>query len=218
MRIPYSKDREISCPYCENKTLEAISTTIEPAEVDPRHSFIIRQCSYCKRFSFVDVLYCRAKSGDSYTIITHKYPSRKQTELENAAIPKKVKADYLEGLKDLENGCFKSACVMFRRSIQSAAIELGANKRSKLEKQIDLLEKKRIITPELKELAHTLRVVGNKGAHPLKEDFDELTTEDALEMSSFLKEFINYAFILRKRLQDRKKNNLKDTSSVNKQQ
>lgn len=217
-KIPYSNDRHIPCPYCENKTLKTIFADNERTEILPKHGFVVRECSYCERFSFVDVLYCKSKHGDSYPIIAHKYPSKNQTELDNKAIPEKVKVDFLEGLKNLENNCFKSACVMFRRSMQNAVIELGAGKRKKLEKQIDELEKKRIITPELKELAHTMRVVGNKGAHPLKEEFDELTSEDAIEMASFLKEFINYAFILRKRLQDKKERNLKSDSQIIKQQ
>lgn len=213
-KIPYSNDRDIPCPYCENKTLLVISTNSENAEISPSHCFVVRKCSYCERISFLDVLYCKSKHGDSYPLIAHKYPSRKQTELDNKAIPEKVKVDFLEGLKNLDNNCFKSACVMFRRSMQNAVIELGAGKKKNLEKQIDELEKKRIITPELKELAHTMRVVGNKGAHPLKEEFDELTGEDAVEMASFLRDFINYAFILRKQLQERKEKALKNNSQI----
>ncbi len=120
-------------------------------------------------------------------------------------MPSKVKADYAEGLKDMENGCFKSACVMFRRALQNAALKLGTNKKDKLQDQIDDLENRKIITSDLKEWAHEIRMVGNDGAHPFEDQFDEIGKEDALEIRDFLAGFVDYVFVMKKKFEERKK-------------
>jgi len=195
------------CPYCDNKTLKEEARIYEgETNTYPLHYHVIRRCAFCKKLSFIHSWDYR--TGGSFpvsqTTIANLYPLKSIAETLTMQIPAKIKADYVEGIKALGSGCIKSACVMFRRAVQNAVIELGASKRKKLEDQIDQLERKRIITPELKDLAHEMRVVGNLGAHPLKDEFDQLKREDAIEMESFLKEFINYCFVLRKRLQDRK--------------
>ena len=213
-------DERNFCPYCENKTLKEEARIYEgETKTYPLHYFVIRRCAFCKKLSFIHSWDYRTGGSfpSSQTTIVSLYPSKNIADIAKMEIPSKVKADYIEGIKALVGGCFKSACVMFRRAVQNAVIELGARKRKKLEDQIDQLERKRIITPELKDLAHEMRVIGNLGAHPLKDEFDQLKREDAIEMESFLKEFINYSFVLRKRLQDRKIDKAKKDVSKDKQ-
>lgn len=208
-------DQRNFCPYCENKTLREEACVYEgETNIYPLHSFRIRRCLFCKKLSFVHFWdYRRGNPPVSQTFIVNSYPSKHIAEIQTMQIPNKIKADYIEGITALMNSCFKSACVMFRRAVQNAVIELGASKKKGLEDQIDQLERKRIITPELKDLAHQMRVIGNLGAHPLKDEFDQLKKEDAVDMESFLKEFINYCFVLRKRLQDRKAANSEKKTS-----
>lgn len=56
---------------------------------------------------------------------------------------------------------------MARRAIQNACLIKGA-KDDKLHNQIGRLFNNGIITKDLRDFAHTVRLVGNDAAHPIK--------------------------------------------------
>ena len=76
--------------------------------------------------------------------------------------------------------------------------------------QIDDLEAKRIISPTIKDVAHTIRKIGNWGAHPQNDPLKDVTLEDAKELLGFTSEFLDEVFVRPSRLSTfRKKKGLK---------
>jgi hypothetical protein len=60
-------------------------------------------------------------------------------------------------------------------------LELGANPKDQIGAQIDWVHSQGKITPHLKEVAHKIRLGGNRGSHPpdKPEDDSPLTPEEA---------------------------------------
>jgi hypothetical protein len=70
--------------------------------------------------------------------------------------------------------------------------------------QIDDLESKRIINPTLKEMAHTIRMIGNWGLHPQKDPLRDVTPDDATEILKFTSELLDEVFVRPERIKNLK--------------
>jgi hypothetical protein len=97
---------------------------------------------------------------------------------------------------------------MCRRVLQYTCVKKGANAKADLFSQIEELESKRIINPSMRNVAHTIRKIGNWGAHPQDDPLKDVTLEDALEIVKFTGEFLDEVFVRPARLEalKRKKN------------
>ena len=79
--------------------------------------------------------------------------------------------------------------------------------------QIDELADKGIITTGLKELAHTIRVIGNDGAHPNELDVDEQDSKEVLELAEQLLDLIFVSPARVKEIQEKRK---EDSANIQK--
>ncbi len=111
------------------------------------------------------------------------------------AVPDKVAADYVSAVNCLSIGEHKAAVTMFRRSLQQIMIDKNA-KGSRLYDQIDDLATNGIITEDLKNWAHEIRLWGNEGAHPSKDGLDEVTEKETTEVKKFLESLFQYIYIM----------------------
>lgn len=74
-------------------------------------------------------------------------------------------------------------------------LDKGA-KKGTLENQIDWLFEQRIITKDLKDWAHEVRLVGNDAAHPQKPTEDKsITKGDAKVILDLLTQFTNVLYV-----------------------
>jgi len=63
--------------------------------------------------------------------------------------------------------------------------------------QIDELATKGIITKDIRDWAHTIRYLGNDGAHPYdKGKLTKVTKNDAIDILKFLEAYFEYVYIL----------------------
>jgi hypothetical protein len=68
----------------------------------------------------------------------------------------------------------------------------------------------RIINPSMKEVAHTIRKIGNWGAHPQDDPLKDVALDDALELLKFTSEVLDEVFVRPARLDAlRKKKGIK---------
>ena len=159
------------CPHCNTKCSfygEGI------------HDTVVLWCTGCRGgvyfklagCDFVDK-YNQAIPIDPDRIVDY-YPRRSIT-IDNS-IPKEVGSDFLEANKCNDVLASKATVAMCRRALQSACEISGAKPKSDLVEQIDELETKRIINPGLKEIAHTVRLIGNWGAHPQQDPLRNVTS------------------------------------------
>jgi len=125
-----------------------------------------------------------------------KYPISLEDDLNNEEkefFPKEVLLDYQEALRCKSIGAHRASCSMFRRALQSSLLILGANHKFDLIKQIEALES---LPSDIKDWAHQIRIFGNWGAHPDKDNLKEVNADDAIEAQDFISKFLLYMFIM----------------------
>jgi hypothetical protein len=128
---------------------------------------------------------------DDNNIILDQYPKR--TPKLDEAIPSDVASDYIEAIKCYDVSAFKASVVMCRRALQTSVLDKGASK-GNLNDQIDELCRKGIITEDIGNWSHEIRLTGNIGAHP--DGLENVTAQDAEDLIHFMEEYLNYVYIM----------------------
>jgi len=149
----------ILCPYCHVHSTITLRTYAD--------GFHIYQCDNCSGL----ILFI--EKGRE---IIDQYPKR--VPKIDTSVPSEVARDYVEAIKCFDVGANKGSVVMCRRALQSSVIERGA-KKDRLVDQIDELHDKQIITKDIKDWAHEIRLTGNIGAHPDEDGLEDVTLDDA---------------------------------------
>ena len=140
--------------------------------------------------------------------VKDSYP--RQVVTADPAIPEEIADDFKEAKKCVSISAKKATVTMCRRVLQNTCISKKCSAKKELVYQIDELESNRIINPTMKEVAHTIRKIGNWGAHPQDDPLKDVTFEDALELLKFTSEFLDEVFVRPSRLDAlRKKKGLK---------
>jgi len=118
----------------------------------------------------------------------------------DSAIPQEIGDDFNEANRCLGVEAKKATVAMCRRALQNTCVSKGANPSEDLFRQIDELGSKRIINPSMKDVAHTIRTIGNWGAHPQCDPLRDVTLDDAFEIAKFTSEFLDEVFVRPARL------------------
>lgn len=126
------------------------------------------------------------------------------TQKFEGSVPNDVLADFKEGVVCLHHKCNKAAVSMFRRSLQSALLERGADAKSDL---IDQIKSATFLTDDIKDWAHNIRIFGNWGAHPQDDNLKDVDSKLAEETKSFLEEFFNYVYLMPARVANARQKN-----------
>ncbi len=116
------------------------------------------------------------------------------------AIPKEIGDDFNEANRCFSVEAKKATVTMCRRVLQNTCVSKGASPNTDLVEQIDELESKRTINPSMKDVAHTIRKIGNWGAHPQDDPLKDVTLDDASEILKFTSEFLDEVFVRPARL------------------
>ena len=191
------------CPHCNaTATYTTIFTTLPERLVDLQmdktyHALVSCDAENCGGITLLilkGVEISLGRSNFRYTTeLVDQYPKR--TPKPHESIPPQVADDYIEAIKCFDVGTWKASVVMCRRALQGSVIEKGA-KEDKLVDQIDELYGQQIITKDIKDWAHEIRLTGNIGAHPDKDGLEDVTEEDAKELIDFMEEYLNYVYIM----------------------
>jgi hypothetical protein len=107
------------------------------------------------------------------------------------AIPEHILQDYNEALWCQWANAHNATAEMCRRALQSSCEELGADPKLKIEAQIEWVASKGKITSFLAEMAHTIRLAGNRGAHPPR----AITFEEADAVIQFTREYFQHVYM-----------------------
>jgi len=138
--------------------------------------------------------------------IVDQYPKR--VPIMDKSVPSEVARDYVEAIKCFDVGANRGSVVMCRRSLQSSVIERGA-KKGRLVDQIDELHDNQIITKDIRDWAHEIRLTGNIGAHPDEDGLEDVTPDDAEELLKFMEEYLNYVYIMPAKVAEKRAKKLK---------
>lgn len=123
------------------------------------------------------------------------FPHRVPTASED--IPSPAREIFLEAQRCQSVNAWNATGAMCRRAIQEAVLIVGG-KGATLYQQIEDLAARNVIVDDLRAWAHTVRVIGRDGAHA--DVLTDVTESDADDALKFTEEFLEYNFILKKRL------------------
>lgn len=209
------------CPHCQAKAhLVMINNDHHIAGSGDQYNYITFRCKPCNKLS-VRVYHSEQNpySGEQNLSLKGwiaKFPSTDTTAEEKFSthVPSAVLEDYEEGLICLSSGANKAAVSMFRRAMQDAMIDLGADQDLDLLKQIKSIGS---LTKGIKDWAHNVRIFGNWGAHPQEDLLKDVTSELAQEVRELMEEFMNYVYVMPGKIAAaRKRYNKKDDESEDK--
>lgn len=169
----------IYCPYCHKHTYLTILTNSRT----PTGDWAMGRCNAC---DFVVLIH--SNTGNIYP-----NPLPKAID-EN--IKENIKKDCEEANLCFSIRAYRAAVVMARRALQSICLDKGAKDDEKLEKQIDWLLSEAIITKDLKNWAHEVRMVGDNAAHPKKPEEDQsVSKDDAEDILKLLEQFCQVLYV-----------------------
>jgi len=158
-----------TCPHCRRESVLMRVTNNYAGWVRPtpkgteRILIAVMRCQGCLEFILGAVNHIE----NTYTYLyKHHYPLGTPDDSVAPEIPEHIQPDFQEALRCLSVNAYNATGEMCRRALEASCLDLGAPKKDVLEDMIDWLEEKRIITPGLKEVAHKVRLGGNRCAHP----------------------------------------------------
>ena len=88
---------------------------------------------------------------------------------------------------------YNATVEMCRRAIEASCLQLGAKGNDSIEAQIDWVHSQGKITTPLKEMAHKIRLGGNRGAHPSQRI---ITENDADAIIEFTQEYFDHVYVM----------------------
>ena len=108
-------------------------------------------------------------------------------------VPASIAADAAEAFRCRAVAAWRGTAAMARRAIQQSCLDKGAPDK-RLVDQIDWLAASQLISPQMKDVAHHLRSIGNVGAHPDKDGLEDVDEEAADAALVFLCDFLRYVY------------------------
>jgi len=122
------------------------------------------------------------------------YPIGEPDQIAIPEIPDNVKSDFNEALRCRSVNAYNATVEMCRRALQTSCVEQGADPNLNLVSQIDWVHTQGKITVLLKDIAHKIRLGGNRGAHSGDPNEPTLTPEDADAVILFSREYFRHIY------------------------
>ena len=188
-----------TCGWCRTAVeMPAVSKSLEIKKMQDRHDARAIAAMYaCPRDE------CGMPSLVSFALIMRHREVERVERLE--IIPRgqaqpmpdlpadEVAADRREAWSCYFGGDLRASVIMARAAVQRAVRKLNATG-SDLKAEIDSLRSSGVITEELKEWAHEVRLAGNDAAHP--DTMGEITADHATESLDFMEEFLRHTIAM----------------------
>jgi len=205
------------CPHCRHDSVfiqvtDVFSQWIGQLQAGAQNRLVVAmRCQGCLQY----ILGIATRTGGQPVQYEAHYPLGKPDDTVAEEIPEHIQPDFKEALRCRFVDAYNATAEMCRRAIEASCLDLGAPKRDVLEDMIDWLEIERKITPFLKEVAHKIRLGGNRGAHPpedgpaaasldlaVAEDGPVMiiTKEHADAIIQFTREFFHHIYVVPKQL------------------
>jgi hypothetical protein len=152
----------------------------------------VLRCSGCLKYILGTVL----KQSGGWLYQEH-FPSDKPNDSVAEEIPGHIKPDFKEALRCRWVKAYNATVEMCRRALQASCLHLGAAD-TRLEEQIDWLASQQKITAPLQQMAHKVRLGGNRGAHPPvdPDSAKPLTESDADAVIEFTNQFFHHVYVM----------------------
>lgn len=109
------------------------------------------------------------------------------------AIPEPIQDVLNEAVLALAANCPRAAAVMARRTLEAITVDKGETSGT-LAQRLLALSAKGVLHPSLSDWAKEVRIVGNAGAH--FDPMDTVSVKDAQQLVSFIRELLNFLYVL----------------------
>jgi len=197
----YTKDLIDTCPHCRARVhIEQLAFHSHYHKNKDLEFYVLFRCKPCKMLLLKTLLFKQNRYRDEEDLSVDgwhdKFPMSLDAEIapsDTAHVPPEVYSDYKEALKCKSIAAYRASCAMFRRSLQNALVTLGADTKLDLIKQIETLDG---LPKDIKDWAHQIRIFGNWGAHPDKDQLKNVEEADAAEAHDFISKLLIYVFIM----------------------
>jgi hypothetical protein len=200
-----------TCPHCGTKaTFEQCAGLFQyggQIQANQRAVAAMR-CIACDGFILAIAKQSVVESAWTWVYKEH-YPLGKPNDDAPEEVPEHIREDFEEALRCQWVKAFNATAEMCRRTVESSCINLGAPYSKVLQEMINWLETQKIITPALKEVAHKVRLGGDRAAHPGEDPLTEhpkyetpvqIEEEHATAILEFTRHFLEHVYVIPKRL------------------
>ncbi|MBO2926007.1 DUF4145 domain-containing protein [Metapseudomonas otitidis] len=200
-----------TCPHClkDSVFFSAIGCTALPKAGSMYLYNLIFQCGGCAHLMVTTVI--GLNEGDSLDPLTlaknsatpvnlshlehwfrtKTYPSPLQQNAPEHT-PEKIAKPFIEAKDNFARGRYETSELLCRKALDIATKTLLPNTNDSLNARINKLKSDQVITADMADWAHIIRVEGNESAH----SDDESTKEEAQALIDFTETFLLYAFTL----------------------
>lgn len=197
------------CPECKHRTHHQVMG--EASNVSPDDDYYynatyrVVKCCGCDHVSFdLEVVEEGSveydQEGYEQLVPIHTaYPIKENSiePLRSWEIPVIVSRVYNESVEALNNGSLLLAAIGFRATVEALCIEKGITK-GNLERKIDELSQKRIITASDCERLHAARFMGNESAHQMEKP----DREHVLTVLEVINNILNNLYVIDKKFKE----------------
>jgi hypothetical protein len=132
---------------------------------------------------------------------TH-YPVGTPDDSVAAEVPEHIATDFREALRCRWVDGYNATVEMCRRAIEASCLDLGAKPKMSITQKIDWVYKQGRINKTLKNVAHKIRLGGNRGSHPIVDPTVEppITPEEADAVIEFMRHYLDHVYVVEKRM------------------
>jgi hypothetical protein len=181
-----------SCPHCGHLAV-FVEVTNKYKETDANGfvtSASVMLCQGCARPILGIIRYF--SSGDHSSYVAH-YPLGKPDDTVGEGIPDYVASDFKEALRCRWVDAYNATVEMCRRALESSCLQLEADPKLVLSDMIDWVHGQGKITTSLKDMAHKVKLGGNRGAHPSDRVIEP---DDADAVIEFTKQYFHHVYVM----------------------
>lgn len=203
---------DATCPHClkENAYMQFIKQAI----LEPYKHSLVFQCQSCFKLMVAEVLSNEA-GGPSviahhsiYPIVVNRndrtsvlatYPEVKSF-VAPSSTPERASKFFMESKEDFSRGRYETSAMNCRKVIDIATKHLHLGNEDKLVRRISALREQGLITQEMADWAHIVRIDTNGAVHS-DEEFSQVEVDQLIK---FTEVFLTYAFTLPALVRDKR--------------
>jgi len=187
------------CPHCGKEAAFPSVTSLyrSTGAMDfPEVTVGAARCIACNDY-ILGILETKPTRSGARWVCAGYYPLGKPDDSVAEEIPDEIKPDFQEALRCRWVDAYNATLEMCRRALESSCIREGANPDIALAKMIDWVHGQGKITTPLRDMAHKIKLGGNRGAHPSDR---ETTKQDADAVIEFTREYFQHVYVMPARM------------------
>lgn len=197
------------CPHCSpvQSAFETVTNTFETRNGSgPLVLIAVARCVACHKCILAAIQY----DSQGFWKYAFHYPLGKPNDTLDKNIPKNIASDFGEALRCQWIKAWNATAEMCRRAVESSCINLGAPYSKVLQEMIEWLYSNGKITEGLKDVAHKVRLGGDRAAHPPEDPTQSpkyepmivIEEDHADAIVAFTRHFLEHVYVIPKRLPD----------------